>query len=87
MKPIVVKKTLEKQLHSNKPPLVQSSASSLANTLCQWKTAEEEISARQQLSNDQLSVLRSQLPLILNGLKKIPDHRNPTKSRHPEAKK
>ena len=82
LKLTAVKKTLEKHLYSNKPSLRLSTASVLANTLCQWKTTEEEQFARQQLSIDQLNVLRNQLPLILNGLKKIPDHRNPKKIKH-----
>jgi len=82
LKLIAVKKTLEKDLYGNKTTLQLSTASILANTLCQWKTPEEEQSARQQLSKDQLNVLRSQLPLILAGLKKIPDHRNPKKIKH-----
>ncbi len=82
LKPTAVKKTLEKHLYLNKTSHQLSTASVLDNTLCQWKTEEEEYSGRQQLSNDQLSVLRSQLPLILNSLKKIPDHRNPKKVKH-----
>jgi len=74
LKRTAVKKTLEKHLYPNKPSLPTSTASILANTLCQWKTPEEEQLARQQLSIEQLKTLRSQLPLILNGLKKIPDH-------------
>ena len=38
--------------------------------------------SRQQISKEQINVFRSQLPLILNGLKKIPDHRNPKKIKH-----
>jgi hypothetical protein len=82
LKPTAVKKTLEKHLYLNKTSHQLSAASILDNTLCQWKTEEEEYSGRQQLSNDQLSVLRSQRPLILSGLKKIPDHRNPNKLKH-----
>jgi len=82
LKRTAVKKTLEKHLYPNKPSLPTSTASILANTLCQWKTPEEEQLARQQLSIEQLKTLRSQLPLILNGLKKIPDHRNPKKIKH-----
>ena len=81
MKRIAAKKTLEKHLHQNKKRST-SRPSLLDNTVCPWKTPEEEQSARQQTSKDQLNALRSQLPLILNGLKKIPDHRNPGKIKH-----
>ena len=82
MKLIVVKKTLEKHLYQNKGIITASHASILDNTICPWKTPEQEQWARQQQSKDQLSVFRSQLPLILKGLKKIPDHRNPKKIKH-----
>ena len=81
MKRIAAKKTLEKHLHQTKERLT-SRPNLLDNTLCPWKTPEEEQSARQQTSKEQLNVLRSQLPLILNGLKKIPDHRAPGKIKH-----
>ena len=82
LKPTAVKKTLEKHLYKNKPVITTSSASIIDNTVCPWKTEEEERCARQQISKEQINVLRSQLPLILNGLKKIPDHRNPKKIKH-----
>ena len=82
MKPTAVKKTLEKHLYGHKPTRQLSNASILDNTVCPWKTPEEEQSERQQISKEQLNVLRSQLPLILSGLKKIPDHRNPKKIKH-----
>ena len=82
LKPIAVKKTLEKYLHQNKAIITSRNASILDNTVCPWKTPEEEQLARQQQSKEQLNVLRSQLPLILNNLKKIPDHRNPKKIKH-----
>jgi hypothetical protein len=69
-------------LHQDKVLIATHNASILDNTVCPWKTPEEEQSARQQHSKDQLNILRSQLPLILSGLKKIPDHRNPNKIKH-----
>ena len=82
LKPTAVKKTLEKHLYKNKPVVTSSNASIIDNTVCPWKTEEEERCARQQISKEQINVFRSQLPLILNGLKKIPDHRNPKKIKH-----
>jgi len=81
LKRIAAKKTLEKHLHQTKERLTRC-PNLLDNTLCPWKTPEEEQSARQQISKEQLNILRSQLPLILNGLKKIPDHRAPGKIKH-----
>ena len=82
LKPTAVKKTLEKHLCKNKQVITTSNANIIDNTVCPWKTEEEERCARQQISKEQINVLRSQLPLILNGLKKIPDHRNPKKIKH-----
>ena len=82
LRPIAAKKTLEKHLYQNKGSITTKQTRILDNSVCPWKTPEEEQMARQQLSNDQLNVLRSQLPLILNGLKKIPDPRNPLKIKH-----
>ncbi|WP_198265213.1 transposase family protein [sulfur-oxidizing endosymbiont of Gigantopelta aegis] len=82
MRATVAKKTLEKHLYSDKPKQQLSTASLLANSLCPWQTPEEEQVARQQLSQNQLNVFRSQLPLILKGFKQIPDHRNPKKIKH-----
>ena len=82
LKPIAVKKTLEKDLYENNFPIQASTAGTLDNSVCPWRTPQEEQFARQQHSNDQLSVLRSQLPQLLSGLKKIPDYRNPKKIKH-----
>ena len=82
MRPIAAKKTVEKHLYKNKQSISTQHPCLLDNIVCPWKTAEEEKTARQQVSSDQLSVLRSQLPLILSSLKKIPDHRNPKKIKH-----
>jgi len=62
--------------------ITTSTASILDNTVCPWKTPEQEQSCRQQISKDKLNILRSQLPIILSSLKKIPDHRNPKKIKH-----
>jgi hypothetical protein len=82
LKPIAVKKTLEKHLHQNNDVKTSCYGRIIDNTVCPWKTPEEEQDARQHQSKEQLNVLRSQLPLILNGLKQIPDHRNPKKIKH-----
>ena len=80
MKRCAVKKTLEKQLLDKFTPLEKIVTG--ANTLCPWKTLEQEREARQTNSYEHLSVLRAQLPGILTALRKIPDPRNPKKIKH-----
>jgi len=79
LKHFVVKKKLENQL-SLKGAL--NTTLIISNTLCPWTNVAQETQERQQASGDHLLLLRSQLPLILQGLKCIPDYRNPKKIKH-----
>jgi hypothetical protein len=54
----------------------------IENGLSPWKTTEEEKQARQETTEEQLRVYRSQLPQLLRKLEKIPDPRNPFLIRH-----
>ncbi len=79
MKPFVVKKTLEKQL-SHQGAL--NTGTLISNTVCPWTSVAQETQHRQEASADHLLLLRSQLPLILQALNRIPDYRNPRKIKH-----
>ncbi len=54
----------------------------LPNRKSQLRTPEEEQQARQETAGDYFQLLRSQLPLLLKRLSKIPDPRVPKKTRH-----
>lgn len=54
----------------------------LPNRRSVWKTAEEEIAARQQAVEGTLNVFRQLLPGLLSDLAKIQDPRHPNKVRH-----
>lgn len=80
MKRCAVKKTQEKQICDKFTP--PEKVVTGANTLCPWKTPEQEREERQANSSSHLSLLRAQLPEILKTLQKIPDPRNPKKIKH-----
>jgi len=54
----------------------------LKNSTCEYKTVEEETRARNTIVTDQIRVIKSQLPGLLNRLSKIKDIRNPKKIKH-----
>lgn len=60
----------------------QSSKPALPNRNCPWKTPEEEQSARQAMVEATLKVFRPLLSGLMADLAKIPDPRNPRKTKH-----
>jgi len=52
------------------------------NSTCEYKTVEEEFSARNEIATNQIKVIKSQLPGLLKQLSKIKDPRNPRKSKY-----
>ncbi len=52
------------------------------NSTCEYKTAEEELTARNKIVTDQIKIIKSRLPGLLNHLSKIKDPRNPQKIKH-----
>lgn len=60
----------------------QVSRPTLPNRNCPWKTPEEEQTARQVMVEAVLKVFRALLPGLLADLAKIPDPRNPRKTKH-----
>lgn len=57
-------------------------APALPNRKSEYQSVEEERQARQFAATEQLQILQSQLPLLLRRLSKIPDPRNPKKTKH-----
>jgi hypothetical protein len=53
-----------------------------SNTQCPYQTKDEEQTAREEAVAAQISTYRSMLPKLLRDLSKIPDPRNPKKSKH-----
>ena len=54
----------------------------ITNCKCKYESVEEETEARTEAAINQIGIMRSQLPILLNRLRKIPDPRNPEKSKH-----
>ncbi len=54
----------------------------ITNCKCKYESVEEEIDERTKAAAEQIKIMRSKLPILLNRLKKIPDPRNPEKSKH-----
>lgn len=52
------------------------------NSTCEYKTVEEEFSARNEIATNQIKIIKSQLPGLLKQLSKIKDPRNPRKSKY-----
>ena len=52
------------------------------NRKSEYKTAEEELCARNEAVTEQVRVWRSFLPVLLKRFDKIPDYRNPKKIKH-----
>ncbi len=54
----------------------------ITNCKCQYESVEKEINERTEAVVEQIRIMRSQLPVLLNRLNNIPDPRNPEKSKH-----
>ena len=54
----------------------------ITNCKCKYESVEEEIDERTKAAAKQIKIMRGKLPILLNRLKKIPDPRNPKKSKH-----
>jgi hypothetical protein len=59
-----------------------SSHATISNRTCQYEDVEEEREARNEAVWEQLKVFRAKLPVLLSRLSKIPDPRNPKKTKH-----
>lgn len=59
-----------------------SSHATTSNHKCEFGSVEEEGAARNEAVLEQLKVFRSNLPVLLRRLSKIPDPRNPKKIKH-----
>ena len=59
-----------------------SSHGTISNHKCEFKSVEEEGAARNEAVLEQLKVFRSKLPVLVQRLSKIPDPRNPKKTKH-----
>lgn len=59
-----------------------SSHSTISNHKCEFRSVEEESAARNEAVLEQLKVFRGKLPVLLRRLSKIPDPRNPKKTKH-----
>ena len=79
-----LKKKQEKELRARqiKEGLQPKSTATLPNTCSTYATVEEEREARTQATTGQLAVLRQQLPHLLRRLSKIPDPRDPKRTKH-----
>jgi hypothetical protein len=62
--------------------LVPFSKASASNGKCPYETIEQEQAAREDATLEQVRIFRAQLPIILKRLTKIPDPRNPKKTKH-----
>mgnify|MGYP001765763226 CR=1 FL=1 len=58
------------------------SHSTISNHKCAFRSVEEEGAARNEAVLEQLKVFRAKLPVLLGRLSKIPDPRNPKKTKH-----
>ena len=56
--------------------------STIANHKCQYGSVEEETDERIDAATEQIRIMRQLLPILLKRLSKIPDPRNPKKSKH-----
>jgi hypothetical protein len=59
-----------------------SSHATISNHKCAYKDVEEERAVRNEATWEQLKVFRARLPVLLGRLSKIPDPRNPKKTKH-----
>ena len=76
-------KELRKELHQQQVvDGVQERQTSVSNTLCPCQTVEEEQALREEVVAAQIGPWRTLLPKLLRDLAKIPDPRNPNKSKH-----
>jgi len=56
--------------------------STISNHKYQYGSVEEETDERTDAATGQIRIMRQQLPTLLKRLSKIPDPRNPKKSKH-----
>ena len=61
---------------------VHERQTSVSNALCRYQTVEEEQAQREEAVGAQIGPWRTLLPKLLQDLAKIPDPRNPNKSKH-----
>lgn len=54
----------------------------ISNSTSSYNTVEEEKQARRDITTEQVRIFRNKLPALLKRLDKIPDPRNPKKSKH-----
>ncbi len=59
-----------------------SSGHSVSNCKSKYKTVEEEMQARNEAVVEKVRVFKTNLPVLLKRLSKIPDPRNPKKIKH-----
>lgn len=78
------KKRAEKLLRQRQKAqgLQVSSGFSASNCKSKYKTVEEEIETRHEVVTEDAKVFKANLPVILKGLSRIPDPRNPKKIKH-----
>jgi hypothetical protein len=81
------KKKAEKALRARQKAegLKGSLKAAIPNRKCEYKTVEEERKARQDATTEQVRVFRAKLPVLLTGLSRIKDPRNPKKIKHKHA--
>jgi hypothetical protein len=73
-------KALREELRAKGFP--PSCHSTISNHKCEFKSVEEEGAARNEVVLEHLKVFRAKLPVLLRRLSKIPDPRNPKKTKH-----
>jgi len=62
--------------------LVPTNQTSISNCKSQYETIEEEQEARNKAVTENVRIMRDRLPILLKRLSKIPDPRNPKKTKH-----
>jgi hypothetical protein len=77
------RRTAQRTLHVRQAVSgVRRTAPSVSNRLCPYRTEAEEQVAREEAVAGQLGIFRRLLPKLLKDLSKIPDPRQPKKSKH-----
>ena len=70
------------RLHQAAEGLVQPRTATLSNAQCEWADVEEETEARRQTVDEQITVFRTVLPVLLKRLNQIQDPRNAKTVKH-----
>ncbi len=70
------------QLQQRYDGFITQKHAAISNHKCKYASAEEETEARAEAAAEQIRIMRSLLPILLKRLSKIPDPRNPEKSKH-----